>query len=306
MVRVGMVGYSEGNGHPFSFSAIINGYNSEGFKKAGWEVILNYLQKREATEFGFKDVTVTHAWTQKKEWTLQLCEACNIAECVDDLLDLKGKVDAVIVARDDYERHFEMAIPFLEDGTPVFIDKPLTLVKDELKRFIPFIEKGLLMSCSGMRYAAELDPLRSSSDVLENITAINGAVLFDWEKYGIHLLEAVLGTIQSRPFAVSSLNTRCETFVIQMENDVLLTIHALGKVPKVFQLDFFSANGHFSCQLKDNFSAFRRTLAHFVGMVKNGKPAIPQGEIIMTIKTLMAGRLAATEGRTVYLDEIRL
>ena len=26
-VRVGMIGLSEGNGHPFSFSAILNGYD---------------------------------------------------------------------------------------------------------------------------------------------------------------------------------------------------------------------------------------------------------------------------------------
>ena len=29
-VRVGMIGMSEGNGHPFSFSAIINGYDDDG------------------------------------------------------------------------------------------------------------------------------------------------------------------------------------------------------------------------------------------------------------------------------------
>ena len=306
MVRVGMVGYSEGNGHPFSFSAIINGYNPEGFRKAGWEVILHYLQQREASEFGFKDVRVTHAWTQKEDLTHQLCEACNIATPVKNLLDLKKEVDAVIVARDDHEQHFGLAIPFLESGIPVFIDKPLTLDKDELKRFSPFIDQGLLMSCSGLRYAAELDPLRAKPDLLNQIHAINGAVLFDWEKYGIHLLEAVLGVLPARPLSVTCLKTNSETFAIQMEHEMLLTIHALGNVPKVFQLDFFGANGHFTCQISDNFSAFQRTLSRFIDMVKSGKPALTSEEIITTIKTLMAGRLAATEGRTVYLDEIRL
>ena len=51
--RVGVIGYSAGNGHPFSFSAIINGYSEEDFLTSGWPVINSYLKQREAEEFGF-------------------------------------------------------------------------------------------------------------------------------------------------------------------------------------------------------------------------------------------------------------
>lgn len=33
MKKIGILGVSEGNGHPYSFSAIINGYDDENFKK---------------------------------------------------------------------------------------------------------------------------------------------------------------------------------------------------------------------------------------------------------------------------------
>ena len=36
VIRVGIVGLSEGNGHPFSFSAIINGFSDVGMAAAGW------------------------------------------------------------------------------------------------------------------------------------------------------------------------------------------------------------------------------------------------------------------------------
>lgn len=62
-IKVGMVGMSEGDGHPFSFSAIINGYDDEGMARSGWEVIYDYVRKRHASEFGFDGVQVTHAWT---------------------------------------------------------------------------------------------------------------------------------------------------------------------------------------------------------------------------------------------------
>ncbi len=73
-----------------------------------------------------------------------------------------GNVDAVIIARDDHETHLELARPFLEAGLPVFVDKPLSLDLEALRFFRPYLEAGKLMSCSGMRYARELDELRAT------------------------------------------------------------------------------------------------------------------------------------------------
>ena len=44
---------------------------------------------------------------------------------------MSGKIDALIVARDDM--HAEIAMPFLKNKTPVFIDKPLTINKKDIR-----------------------------------------------------------------------------------------------------------------------------------------------------------------------------
>ena len=49
-----MVGVSSGNGHPFSFSAIINGYDPEGLANAGWDVIYDYVRRRDLSEVVLK------------------------------------------------------------------------------------------------------------------------------------------------------------------------------------------------------------------------------------------------------------
>ena len=41
----GIIGLSANNGHPYSFSAILNGYDKIYFRQSGWDVILNYLEK---------------------------------------------------------------------------------------------------------------------------------------------------------------------------------------------------------------------------------------------------------------------
>jgi predicted dehydrogenase len=134
-VRVGMIGLSEGNGHPFSFSAIINGYDDAGLAASGWPVIYDYVRRRDPSEFGIAGLQVTHAWTQDETVTQSLCRACRIPHAVSRREAMLGEVDAVIIARDDAETHLEMARPFLEAGLPVFIDKPLSLNLDALRFF---------------------------------------------------------------------------------------------------------------------------------------------------------------------------
>ena len=40
--------------------------------------------------------------------------ACNIEVACDNVTDMLGVVDAVIIARDDWPNHFDLASPFLK------------------------------------------------------------------------------------------------------------------------------------------------------------------------------------------------
>ena len=112
-IKLGIIGTNEGNGHPFSFSAIINGFDHEGMKNSGWDVIYNYLKVRDASEFGFDNVKVTHAWTQDPDQTQKLARASRIPNTVVTIEDMLNEVDGVIIARDDYETHYPLAKTYL-------------------------------------------------------------------------------------------------------------------------------------------------------------------------------------------------
>ncbi len=292
MIRIGIIGYSEGNGHPFSFSAIINGFDSANFSKANWPVIHQYLSKRNIDEFGFEDVRVTHAWTQFPDITKNLCDACNIDHPCSSPSEMIGKVDAVIVARDDWESHASLAMPFLQSGIPVFIDKPLTLNSEELKIFYPYLIAGMLMSCSGLRYAKELDGVRDGSVKIGAIKMINAAVLNGLEKYGIHMLEAVAGlnSAWGLPCEVERLRSDWDSFSLTLSGGQLFILNCLGSVGKTFHLSLFGDQGHYHVDLHDNFSAFRRTIGHFISMVRTNVPPIPPDEVLhrmQLIRTLV-------------------
>ena len=288
-MRLGIAGISPGNGHPFSFSAIVNGYSAEGFAEAGWPVILDYLQRRRSDEFGFDDVRVSHAWTQDETVTMKLCRACLIENAVPELGDLIGNVDGLILARDDAESHYEMAMPFLEAGIPVFVDKPLTLDRDQLEIFYSYIVQGKLMSCSGMRFCGELDELRQDPTAIGDLRVVRAVVLNDWARYGIHMVDAVLGALPVTPISVTRLPATHDSLAVRLSGNALLTVDALGEAEKVFDVSFYGSRGRLSVDLLDNFTAFRRTLGGFIDMVRNGRPAVPPEDTWRSVATIIAG-----------------
>jgi predicted dehydrogenase len=302
----GIIGLSEGNGHPFSFGAIINGYSPEGLASSGWPGIYEYVRRRHPSEFGLDGWKISHAWTQDPETTKKLCAACRIPNGVNNYLEFLGRVDAVIIARDDFESHFQMARPFLEAGLPVFIDKPLSLEISELRTFKPYLEKGQLMSCSGMRYARELDEPRADLAAYGKLKLIRGAIVLSWEKYGVHLLEAILAITSAHPVSVRMIPGEHASAVVQTDDGVLIQIDALGECPRTFHVELFGAARAGAFDIIDNFSMFRRMLWQFAESIRTGEPAIPADRTLEIMRLLIAGRMAREENREVLLNEIQL
>ncbi len=306
MIKLGVIGLNEGNGHPFSFSAIINGFDDEGMKNSGWDVIYDYLKVRDPSEFGFDNVQVTHAWTQDIELTKKLAKASRIPNIVVDLDDMLDAVDGVLIARDDYETHYPLARPFLEKGKFVFIDKPLSLDIEELQFFKPYLENGQLMSCAGARYARELDEIRGNFDSFGDVKLIRGTVINSLEKYGIHMLDGIFGVTGFQVISVNCVEAKHTSMMLRNADNSLISIDALGASAKTLQFDFWSDKKRFHAETNDNFTMFRRVLANFIQMIRTKKPAVDPTLVIDTMKVLIAANRSRQENREVGIDEIEI
>jgi len=177
---------------------------------------------------------------------------------------------------------------------------------DELRVFRPYLESGKLMSCSGMRYARELDEARAGLAEYGEIRLIRGAILNSWEKYGVHLIDAILNVIRSRPASVVSIDAPHASLALRMDDGSLVQLDALEDVGRCFRIEIFGTRNITSHEITDNFSMFRRTLWHFLQSVKTGVPAIPPDHTLTAMRVLIAGRLARNERRKVSLDEIHI
>ncbi len=78
----------------------------------------------------------------------------------------------------------------------------------QLRELKPYLEDGQLMSCSGMRYARELDEPRADLAAYGRFKLIRGAIVLSWEKYGVHILDAVLGMTPAHPISVQDASGR--------------------------------------------------------------------------------------------------
>jgi hypothetical protein len=299
MIRLGMIGFSAGNGHPYSFSAILNGYDKAAFASCGWPGIAAYLGRRPESDFGLGAARVTRAWMPDPAMGAGLARACGIERVVRAPEEMLDDVDAAIVARDDAGSHMALARPFLERGVPVFVDKPLTLDSAELDWFSPHLAAGRLMSCSGLRYAAELDSAAASLVDLGGVFALRGAAVNDWDRYAIHALEPGLMLTGARVRNVRRLAARHEAFVAELDDGTVFAIDMLGSEASYISLSVVGATRIVDLTFRDNFTAFRRCLSAFLDMVRTRRPPIPPGQTRNLIGALIAGRAARPGGAAV-------
>jgi len=307
MKKIGIIGYNEGNGHPYSFAAIINGYDQELMNRSPYPGIANYLSSRSKEEFGIDDLKVTHVWTPYKDVSESIAECSLIENVSADYKDMIGNVDAVIIARDDVDSHFGIASFFLEKNIPVFVDKPLCKKVEELKYFQKYLENGLLMSCSGFRYFPLIMNKFNSELNTQNVVWSHSVSIIDWYKYGIHVLEGVL--------PIMGYDIEWVQNTGEENNDIVRVQHASGKFSLInvntktgfiFRSSFFTdTNKHFVVDYNDNFSCFRNLLIKFAEQLASKKPVINASETSVIIKTMIAGELSLkNSGKKIYLNEI--
>lgn len=305
MIKIGIIGMSPGNAHPYSWSAIINGsYNAEEIDKMGYPAVSNYLKANKDT-LGVSGAKVTCVWTQDEKVSESIAKTAKIGTIVNSLEEMTDLVDAVILARDDSENHVAMAKPFIDAGIPIFIDKPLAITREDLQYFSEQVEKGkFIMSCSSMRYANECRIVKQEIASLGNLELVTAVGKKDWIKYGVHLLEALFSLLDDpKPISVKHIGETGKDIVyVEFENGLLATLHLFMDISPTFQVSLFGQKGWRLIDIKNSYSMFRDNIIEFVRSVEEGKPRLPFEKTEFIIKTLM-GAIESLEkgGKTIYL-----
>jgi len=296
-LRLAMLGLIEGNYHPYSWSAIVNGYDPEAMARlCPVPTIPEYLGRQPLDSVRIEGARVTHVWTDDPADAPKVAEASLVAQVVDRPEAVIGEVDAVIVATDDGSDHVRRARPFIEAGLPVFVDKPLATTREELAQFVAWHREGrVFLSTSGMRYARETRLDAETRDRLGELRWITSFTCKTWERYGIHALEAAAPLLGPGFLEASTRSDAGGDLVhLSHRSGARLTIGAIHDAYGSFgALHLYGTGGDLALKLRDTYHAFRSQLLAFVEMLRTDEPPLPFAETA----ELMGALIAATESR---------
>ncbi len=295
-IRLGVLGLSPGNGHPYSWAAIFNGYDPAAMASCPFPVIPEYLGQRTFPEDSLAGAQVTHVWTQDRAISEHVAAAARIPTVVDEPAALLGAVDGILLARDDAEQHRAMARPFLEAGLPVYIDKPLAIDLREARRILDLqIRPGQVFSCSALRYAEEFHLSPAVREELGAIRHVAGSTPKAWETYAIHPVDAALGMLgpQGRITKSECVVSGDRTEVnLEWESGVTGAFSSLGAAAAPIAVEVFGERGSRRMVFSDAFSAFREALRRFIDGVDSPREG-HEAEILEALAVVEAGRAPA-------------
>ena len=304
-IRIGIIGMTEGNGHPYSWSAMFNKYDREAMgRECPFPVIPAYLGKEDYETMGIPGARVAMICCNRRSDAEHVAKCSLIPEVVDRPEEMIGRVDAVIIATDIGSEHVERARPFIEAGVPLFIDKPLCDNLADLEYFRKMHAAGAkFISSSSMRYCKELLPyFHGNFHEIGELRYISMVMPKKWETYGIHALETV--------FALTGGGYESLRNMGEAGRNIVHLHHSRGfdvVIANVYDIAssdiaVVGNKGSLNIRTQDSYTSFRRQLVAFVEYLRTGVAPMPFEETEELMKLVAAG----IASRDRHGEEIRI
>ncbi len=315
MIKVGIIGLNEGNGHPYSFSAIFNGYDEKALVElCPFPIIKKYLPLHHRNRTFIREASITHIWTQDKEISRNVARVAKIPNIVSEYRQLMGKVDAVILARDDVSNHLVMAKPFIEAGLPIYIDKLLTDNLSDLAKLREIAgEDYPLMAGSSAGYHPSVEKAKRELN-MANVRTVHGVSRSTWLRYASHLIDGICSIFGTGVESVQNLGRNGFDIVhlhYQKGLEVVLQVITDLSLPIQFTCYSNDREGHYTVNFTDlpsyrnYFFSFVTMLKTFVEMVRTGRQPIPFTELVKINQIIIAGEMSKKEhNRKIFLKEL--
>ena len=299
-LKLGVIGLADGNGHPYSWSAIFNGYEPKSMELCDFPVIPRYLEQQVWPSSRINGAEVVAVWTQSEKLSRKIANASKIKEIVSKPEGMIGKVDGVLLARDDAENHLEFAEPFLRAGLPIYIDKPIALSLSALNELYELEQySGQIFTCSALRYSNELMLSESDREAIGDIQQIVAFTPKSWEKYAVHIIEPVLKMLPNGDVPVhfanipglrKSTHDSSGTLLVRWSSGIQTSFFATGNGMTSLSIRIIGTNGCKDLNFSDSFSAFKAALEAFVQGIIQKEIASPRKFNSQVVELLERGR----------------
>jgi predicted dehydrogenase len=292
MIKLGIVGMSPGNGHPYSWSAIFNGYNSQEMKSCDFPIIPEYLAKQRWPDCQIKSAVVESIYTGETEIATHVAKSSNIENVYTDLNLFIEYSDAFLLARDDVTDRYEILTKLIETKKPIFVDKPISN-SIEMLEDIYSLEKypGQIFSCTCLRYSPEMKISESEIKEIGLLKEIKAYVSGDWDKYSVHIIEPVVNLIGSniKEIKLSEKNNSETIVTTSWDNDVQAKFYCSNLGKYSLKISVIGTEKTIELVFTDSFLSFKSGLLAFIDHITNGNNVIEHDFHKKSVKIIEAG-----------------
>jgi predicted dehydrogenase len=258
---------------------------------------------------GFRIVALAGGETERME---ALARRFGVSRIVADPAALVGEIDAAIIGDRDGGRHLRHALPFLEAGLPVFVDKPLACSLADAEAMLSAARRSgaLITSASALRWQPDMEDLaarvRGLGGPLAVVTSgpldpgsIHGGVFF----YGIHAAELALQLAGADIVDVAVDRADPAVAVVTGRAGLVRVVVCLSRAAEerdpMFHAGVTCPGGMLSEPIRLAADYLTPVVDRFVGMLKTGRAPLAEAELLAPVRMLAAlGVAMAAESRT--------
>ncbi|TDW24541.1 Gfo/Idh/MocA family protein [Kribbella kalugense] len=230
------------------------------------------------------------------EKTHKLAATGGITQVVPSSAELIGSVDALIVTNRDGALHREHAVPFLDAGIPVWVDKPLAASTADARAILDAAARSgtLVTSYSAVRWLADADVLAAAEVGDLQAVTVTGPADPDSEYsgiffYGIHVADLAQRLAPGEPGPVEVDRVGSTIVARYRSNDVLVTLQLVtprgdGRVP--FHAEIVGRTGLVSRDVQLDAEYVVPGLKVFLEMLASGQRPLDDATMLAPITVL--------------------
>lgn len=305
MIRIGMINTGA---HGYLYGSCLGPYDRYQFLLGGGQ--LDIMESSSNPVIPFKNTQIVSIWDPDRTKAEQFARAFGCA-VADDMRTVGENVDAIFMAdtSGNGEDHADVAIPFMEKGLPVCVDKPFADSLVNARKMVEVAERTgtPVFSSSLLRYARATEELKAldMGDVKTVVVSSGGSTAKMVS--AIHGFATLHGFMGPGIVSASSIGPPKGGEVIRfLYQDGRLAILQMNGVRAEFRIDVFGSKG--MAWRETPFQDYRygaiRVAQAFVKMVETREPALPYAVMSEAVAAIEAARRSTAERREVALTDV--